>query len=104
MPDFSGGPYGRLPWPALPPPLRWHTASRFPETFCLEERPLGRLFLAADEFFQTRARGLVRRLLRRRLHEEGARREQGTLDPAVHRDLAAANRVDHDPGRVGGVP
>src|SRR6185503_4811442 len=60
--------------------------------------------VAQDEALHHVVRGLVGELHGRRLHEVGARSDQRAADPPVLRELRAADGVDHDAGRVGGVP
>jgi hypothetical protein len=46
---------------------------------------------------------VVSHLLRRTFHEIGADADQRSADPSITRQLAAANRVDDDSGRIGAV-
>src|SRR5437870_3708689 len=60
--------------------------------------------VADDELLDHLPRGLVGELHRRRLHEVRRRPDEGAGDAAVHGELRAADRVDHDAGRVRRVP
>src|SRR5439155_23001403 len=57
-----------------------------------------------DEAREPLVSGLVRPLLGRRLHQVCRGGEERALDAAVHGDLAGANGIDDDAGRVGRVP
>src|SRR3954468_12681942 len=60
--------------------------------------------VGTDELLGVLARLVVRALVHRGLHEVGGRAVELAADAVVERQLAAADRVDHDPGRVRGVP
>src|SRR3990170_1416591 len=62
------------------------------------------LLVAGDELLEARPGLLVRPLLGRGLHEVRGGGQEGALEAAVHGDLAAADRVDDDAGRVRRVP
>src|SRR5262245_21435936 len=62
------------------------------------------LLLAVHEALEPGPGLVIGPLLGRRLHQIRGWRQQRALEPAVHRGLAAADGVDHDAGRVGGVP
>src|ERR1700739_1569944 len=60
--------------------------------------------LGLDELLDQVAADVVGALLRGRLHELGAVRDDRAPDAAVLGDLAGAQRVDDDAGRVRRVP
>src|SRR4051794_39561772 len=62
------------------------------------------LFFARDEALESCPGDVVRPLLGRGLHQPGRRSAEGALDPAIERDLARANGVDHHARGVGRVP
>src|SRR5262249_31153094 len=65
--------------------------------------PLYAPLIVRDELFSQPAGVVVRVLLRWRLHEVGARPLERAREAMLQRQLAAANGIYHDAGRVGGV-
>src|SRR5262252_8883824 len=63
-----------------------------------------RLHPAVDETLQPHSRRLIRPLLGWRLHQVRRGREEGTLQLAIHGDLAGADGVDDHPRGVRRVP